>query len=198
MPLSTINYQLTIAMPSSDTIEILNRVLVLVMRSFPQYLRYAKPYIPPGREKVLETINDIVLSQDRLADRIGRYISDSGGLPDPGRFPVELTDTHDLAIDFLIREAIAYQREDIANFEQCVEALRLTPAAESLAAEALGMAKGHLESLQELATTPADGSTKFGGARAFANDPPVSADMTGAPHRQEERKLAAGRPDSPG
>jgi hypothetical protein len=184
-------------MPSSDTIEILNRVLVLVMRSFPQYLRYAKPYIPPGRENVLDTISDIVSSQDRLADRIGRYITDSGTLPDPGRFPIEFTDTHDLAVDFLIREAIGYQRADIANLQQCVEALRLAPAAESLAAEALGMAKGHLESLQELAT-PADGSTKFGGARAFANDPPVSADMTEAPHRQEERKLAAGSPDSPG
>lgn len=184
-------------MPSPDTIDILNRVLVLVSRSFPQYLRYAKPYIPPGREDVLETIREIVTAQDRLAERIGRYISDSGGLPDDGRFPIEFTDTHDLAIDFLLREAIGCQKEDVANLQQCVEALRVAPAAESLAAEALGMAKGHLQSLEELRVR-GDTSTKLGGAKAFANDAPVSADMTGAPHRQEERKLAAGERHSTG
>jgi hypothetical protein len=170
---------------------------VLVTRSFPQYLRYARPYIPPGREDVLNTINGIVTSQDRLAERIGNNIFEAGGLPDPGRFPIEFTDTHDLAIDFLILEAIGYQKEDIANLQQCVDSLRLAPAAQSLAAEALGMTKGHLQSLEELAVR-GNSSTKMGGARAFANDAPVSADMTGAPHRQEERKLAAGSPDSPG
>jgi bacterioferritin (cytochrome b1) len=183
-------------MPSTDTIEILNRVLVLVTRSFPQYLRYAKPYTPAGREDVLETIHEIAAEQERLAERIGRYISDSGGLPDAGRFPIELTDTHDLAIDFLILEAIGYQKEDIANLQQCVDALRFAPAAQSLAAEALGMTKGNLQSLEELHVR-GNSSTKLGGANAFANDAPVSADMTGAP-RQEERKLAAGSPDSPG
>jgi hypothetical protein len=184
-------------MPSSDTIEILNRVLVLLSRSFPQYLRYAKPYISPGREDVLETIHEIAAGQDRLAERISHYVFESGGLPDPGRFPIEFTDTHDLAIDFLIREAIGYQTEDIANLQQCVEALRLAPAAQSLAAEALGLTKGYLQSLEELAVR-GNSSTKLGGARAFANDAPVSADMTGAPHRQEERKLSAGEPHSPG
>jgi hypothetical protein len=184
-------------MPSSDTIEILNRVLALLTRSFPQYLRYARPYIPSGREKVLETIHEIAAGQDRLAERISHYVFESGGLPDHGRFPIEFTDTHDLAIDFLIREAVGYQKEYVANLQQCVDALRLAPAAQSLAAEALGMTKGHLQSLEEL-TVGGNSSTKLGGAKAFANDAPVSADMTGAPHRQEERKLAAGSPDSPG
>jgi bacterioferritin (cytochrome b1) len=184
-------------MPSPDTIEILNRVLVLLTRSFTQYLRYAKPYTPTGREDVLETIHEIAAGQDRLAERIGHYIIESGGLPDPGRFPIEFTDTHDLAIDFLILEAIGYQKEDVANLQQCVDALRLAPAAQSLAAEALGMTKGHLESLEELHVR-GNSSTKLGGAKAFANDAPVSTNMTGAPHRQEERKLAAGSPDSPG
>ena len=47
-----------------------------------------------------------------------------------------------------MQEAIDYQKQDIADLEQCVDALRLAPAAQSLAAEALGMAKGHLESLR--------------------------------------------------
>jgi hypothetical protein len=184
-------------MPSPDTIEVLNRVLVRLVRSFPHYLLYARPYIPHGKEKVMQTIQEIVHGQDALAERIGQYIFESGGLPDHGKFPIELTDTHDLGIDYLIQEAIVYQQEGIAILVECVDLLRLAPAAQSLAAEALGMAKGHLESLQELAMVRQPASTQFGGAQAFANDPPVAADLTGAPHRQEERKLVAGEPDSP-
>jgi hypothetical protein len=50
--------------------------------------------------------------------------------------------------------AIAYQQQDIAEIEQCVDALRLAPMAHALAEEALGMAKGQLESLRELSGTP--------------------------------------------
>jgi hypothetical protein len=142
-------------MSSPDSIDSLNRVLVQLERSFPQYLRYARPYVPPGRENVMETVQEIVTAQDALAERVSQFISESGGLPDHGKFPIEFTDTHDLEIDYLIREAIDYGKEDVANLERCVESLRLAPAAQSLAAEALGMAKGHLESLQELPIDPA-------------------------------------------
>jgi hypothetical protein len=182
--------------PSPDTIDVLNRVLVLLQKSFPQYLQYARPYIPSGREGVSQTIDDIVTCQNGLAERIANFISESGGLPDLGRFPIEFTDTHDLAIDFLIREAIGYQKEDIASLEECVAQLRLAPAAQSLASEALGMAMGYLESLEELPIKPGS-TTKFGATPAFANDVPVSNEVPATPHRQEERKLAAGDPHSP-
>jgi hypothetical protein len=142
-------------MSSPETIDVLNRVLAILQRSFPQYMRYARPYIPPGRENVMESINDIATAQDALAERVSQYVFESGGQPDAGKFPVEFTDTHDLAIDFLIQEAIGCQKQDVADLEQCVEKLRLAPAAQSLTAEALGMAKGHLESLQELRAKPA-------------------------------------------
>jgi hypothetical protein len=137
-------------MPPPDTTDVLNRVLAILQRSFPQYMRYARPYIPPGRENVMEAIDQIVAGEDQLAQRVSQSIFDSGGLPDPGEFPIEFTDTHDLAIDFLIDEAIDCQKQDIAELERCAEALRSAPAAQSLAAEALGMAKGHLQSLEDL------------------------------------------------
>jgi hypothetical protein len=157
-------------MSSPETIDVLNRVLGILQRSFPQYLRYARPYIPTGRETVMETINEIVAAQDMLAERLSQYIFDAGGLSDPGKFPIEFTDTHDLAIDFLIQQAIAYQKQDIADLEKCVEALRLAPAAQSLAAEALGMAKGHLESLEELRANPAASTVVRDGVKAHSND----------------------------
>jgi hypothetical protein len=181
-------------MSSSETIQVLNRVLTILERSFTQYMRYARPYIPPGRESVIETLEEIVKGQDALAERVTQTIHEAGGLADNGKFPIEYTDSHDLSIDFLIAEAIDAQKRDIADLAQCVEALRLAPAAQSLASEALGMAKGNLELLQELeqGSRPA---VKPGGAAALANDPPVKKDATGEPHRQEERKMLAGKPD---
>jgi len=148
-------------MPSSDTITVLNRVLEILERSFPQYLLYARPYVPPGRENIMQTVEQIVAGQDALAERVSQHIFESSGLPDHGDFPIEFTDTHDLAIDFLLQEAIDCTKQSIGDLEQSVDSLRLAPAAQSLASEALGMTKGHLEQLQKLGTGGA-ASTKVG------------------------------------
>lgn len=157
-------------MPSPDTIDVLSRVLAILERSFPQYLRYARPYIPFGHEGVWETIEEIVAGEDALAERVSQMIFESGGLPEPGKFPIEFTDTHDLGIDYLIQEAIGYQKQDIANLKECADSLNLSPAAGALAAEALGMAKGHLESLEELAAKPGESTVVRNGPPAYKND----------------------------
>jgi hypothetical protein len=184
-------------MSSPETIDTLNRVLAILERSFPQYLRWARPYIPQGRENVMGTIETIVAGQDALAERVAQQVFESGGLPDHGDFPIEFTDTHDLAIDFLVDEATRCVKQDIAELQHCADALRLSPAAQSLAQEALGMTKGHLELLEKLPIAPAR-DTKFTATPAFANDMPISNEQAGVPHRQEERKTLAGDPHAPG
>jgi hypothetical protein len=183
-------------MPSSDTINVLNRVLEILERSFPQYMLYARPYVPPGREAIMKTIEQIVAGQDALAERVSQHIFESSGLPDHGDFPIEFTDTHDLAIDFLLQEAIDCTKQSVGELERCVHSLRLTPTAQFLASEALGMTKGHLELLEKQSTNGTT-STKLGATPMFANDAPVSKEAAGVPHRQEERKRLAGDPNSP-
>jgi hypothetical protein len=133
---------------------LLTQLLGIVAKSFPQYLRYSRPYLPPGRESVLETLEAIANDQDVLADRISSMITDAGAPLRTGEFPMEYTDTHDLGIDYQIDSAIEYQHQDIDSIENLVAQLAPFPAAKSLAEEALGMAKGHLESLQELIEQP--------------------------------------------
>ena len=151
-------------MSSSETIDTLNRVLAIVRRSFPQYLRYAHPYVPAGDCRATEVIDEIVAGQDVLAERIGQQIVAAGARPDSGQFAMEFTDTHDLAIDYLIQEAIGYQRQDIAALADCVDELNLAPVAHTLASEALGMAKGQLELLEELVPKPGAAATGDGAA----------------------------------
>jgi hypothetical protein len=134
---------------------LLAQLLGIVAKSFPQYLRYSRPYVPPGRENVMETLHSIAKDQDVLADRISHMITDAGAPLRTGEFPMEYTDTHDLGIDYQIDSAMEYQRQDIESIEHLISQLAPFPAAKSLAEEALGMAKGHLESLQELLEQPA-------------------------------------------
>lgn len=133
---------------------LLIRLMALVSKSFPQYLRYSRPYVPAGREDVLDVFEGIAVDQDVLADRIGRIITETGAPLRTGEFPMEYTDTHDLGIDYQIASAIDYQHQDIAALEWLVEQLAPYPAARSLAEEALGMAKGHLATLLELVEQP--------------------------------------------
>lgn len=148
--MSITHFQLSTDMTPPDIIHILNRVLAVLCKSFPQYLRFARPYIPHSRQEVLETFEQVARDQTMLAERISKQVSEAGGLPQLGNFPMEFTDTHDLSIDHLLREAIRYQREEIATLETCRDELPQDSTARALVEEAVGMAKGHLESLEEL------------------------------------------------
>jgi bacterioferritin (cytochrome b1) len=141
-------------MMTPDAIRRLNRLLAIHCRSFVQYLRWSRPYVPEGRQETLETLEAIAQDQDALADRISRMIVDAGALPHTGEFPMEFTDLHDLSLDFLIAAAVRYQEFDLATIQEIVDGLTPAPAARALAEEALGMSKGHLDSLRELVHPP--------------------------------------------
>ena len=134
----------------ADTIYWLNRLLAIHCKSFPQYLRYAPPYVPHGRGEELESIKAIAEDQDVLSDRISRMIVDGDALPRSGEFPMEFTDMHDLDIDYILQAAVRYQQQDVAAIQQLVDRLQTAPAAKAIAEESLGMAKGHLDTLREL------------------------------------------------
>jgi bacterioferritin (cytochrome b1) len=138
-------------MPATASISVLNTVLAVALRSFPQYLRWSRPWIPPGHEHELTALEKIVTEQDAFADRIFEAIDDLGGLPDTGEFPMDFTDTHDLSLDYMLREAVGYGRQDVANLEAAAATPNLSPQAEPLAHEALNMAKRHLATIEALA-----------------------------------------------
>lgn len=139
----------------SNKITILNRLLALHCRSLPMYLADARPHVTAGEERARQTLAQIVRDQQALSQRIAELILDRRGMIDTGGFPMDFTDTHMLDLEFLVGELIRYQRQDIAAIERCVAALGADREARELAEECLGTAKGHLESLEELAKQPA-------------------------------------------
>jgi hypothetical protein len=137
-------------MDKLDTYQTLNRLLTIIYRSLPMYLTYACPWTQRGDEKAVATLGHIVEDQKQLANRIAEHILKSGPI-DMGEYPLDFPDTHDLSLDYLIVKLVNCQKDDVTALEQCVADLKNDREAAALAEEALGAARGHLESLEELA-----------------------------------------------
>jgi hypothetical protein len=56
-----------------------------------------------------------------------------------------------LSLEYLWGRLIEHQQRAVAEIEAAGDALRMAPLAQALAREALGEAKGHLDSLREVA-----------------------------------------------
>jgi len=135
----------------NSTVAVLNRLLGIVTSSFPMYLVYAHPVLRRGDEPAQDALEHVVADQRELAGRIYSAIEAAGGTPGSPEFPAEFTGTHDLELSYVLRLAIEYQKHDIADIESCVSALEGSPQAQELAQEALGAAKGHSQTLEEIA-----------------------------------------------
>lgn len=137
-------------MNAANTNVLLNRLSVIHSRSLPVYLTYAVPFIGANDGQVKEALDHIATDNLRMADRLGELLLANGADVDPGEFPMYFTGYHDLSCDFLLTKMIDRQQRDITVIEDCVSRLNLAPLAKATAEEALGEAKGHLDSLEEL------------------------------------------------
>lgn len=138
-------------MPSFDRNAVLNRVLRIHASSLPMYLASAKPYTPPGHGAAAQALAAIIADHRRTIGLITEELLASGGEIEGAEFPMEFTDLHDLALDYLLRPLIEHQRQDLASMEACATASGGDP----LVQEALGAAKAHLETLEEVVAQPA-------------------------------------------
>lgn len=137
-------------MAGEKSSEMLCQLLTHHFRSLPMFLTEASPWTHRGDENATQVVLDIVASQKELCGRIASEIQNRGGVADLGEYPMNYLDLHFLSFDFLLLRLIDHQREEVAWIDQCAERLDLDPAARLLAKEALGAARGHLESLEEL------------------------------------------------
>jgi len=144
-------------MTEVDTIDVLNRLAVLHHRSLAMYMSYAQPAWKRGDEKAKQTLALIAADEQATVDRLSQMISDANRNVRNGAFPMEYTGYHDLSFDFLLGKLIENQQDKILQIEEAVALLALSPMAKMAAEEALGAAKGHLQSLQELQPNLASG-----------------------------------------
>jgi bacterioferritin (cytochrome b1) len=142
------------AMKSSEAVPALNQLLHIVCRALPMYLADAKPWTRCGQQPLRMALDHLVADRQRYAQRLAESIVQLGGRPDPGRFPTEFTGKNDLALEYLLPEVCAAQKEDVARIEDCALQLTGAPWLHSLAEEIHGNAVGHLEVLQDALRAP--------------------------------------------
>jgi hypothetical protein len=137
-------------MNATETIPVLDRLLGLLCRSLPAYLADVRTLGHPEGEEVRVALNRLVADQQMYAQRVADAITQCGGRPDPGRFPTEFAAKNDLSIEFLLREIVTSQNQEVASIAQCAGQLEGESALHALAEEILGNAKGHLDILMQL------------------------------------------------
>jgi hypothetical protein len=137
-------------MNDAATLDCLNRLLATLYRSLPQYLHEADPWTRYGQQQAAERLAQIIADQQRDCGRLAELILDRGGQLETGEFPMEFTDLHFLSLDFLLKELVRHQRQDIARIQRCVDQLKHDSQARELGEEILGSERAHLETLEEL------------------------------------------------
>lgn len=139
-----------VSMNSPNSIDVLNRLVVIHHRSLASYLAYASPAWHGNDGDAKAELDRIVADQQELVDRMGKLVVQHNGIVNYGSYPMEFTGYHDLSFGFLLKKLVTEQQIAIESIEGCVSRLDADPAVRSIAQEALGLAKGHLESLGEL------------------------------------------------
>lgn len=137
--------------------ELLNRVMVMHERSLPMYLAYAAPFIGHGDEAASEVLSQIVTDQKYLVEKIGDFLIEHDHAVGHGHWDMNFTSLHDVSLHYLLSEVIRRQKQLVSDLTKYAEKLASFPAPKALVQEALGMAKGHLESLEELSTSAVAG-----------------------------------------
>ena len=137
-------------MAFEDSITVLNELLAIHYRSLPMYLTLASPWKHRGDEKATELLKDVVEDQQETCRKVAELVVQRGAVVETGEFPTHFTELHFLSLDFMLQELVKTQRDDLTDIERCAQRLWNDPPAEAIAREAVGAARGHLQSLEEI------------------------------------------------
>ena len=146
-----------VAMTAASTVRpaataVLNRLLRILSRSLPMYLREAKPWTTEQEQPIQAALADSPpINRPWPIASPGRS-SRRGGQPEPGPFPTAFASVNDVDLAFVLQRVIDLGHRDLAALERCVADLGDVPELRALAEEILGNAQGHLDILQDLAS----------------------------------------------
>jgi hypothetical protein len=146
-------------MSRQSSIDALNQLLAIHGRSLARYLADVRPWsVVPSNANWVDVIIGIAEGQHATIDRLAKLIMSNGGAVGSVGYPMAFTGINDLSLDFLLDELIADQQRIVVDIEASMGLFDTDPLTKSAAEEALGEAKGHLESLRELKSNPAPAS----------------------------------------
>lgn len=137
-------------MSQNNPVDILNQLIALHSTSLPVYLESAEPWAAESDRPALAVLSQIATDQQLMAARLRKAVLDLNGRVATCEFPIDFSGMHDLSLSYLLRVVVDRHVQEIAFIEKAVSALADCPIGLAMAEEALGAARGHLDSLREL------------------------------------------------
>jgi hypothetical protein len=130
---------------------VLTRLLHREQCSLANYLLYAPPSVPPGRERAWEEVRRIAEAQLANAVRIGRLLVRRHGYAESGTFPVEFTRDNYVSLDYLVPRLVEHQQSLVADIERALGELGRDEEAQRVVRTVLDSERKHLDALLALA-----------------------------------------------
>ena len=136
-------------MKKTSKIDLLNALVQMHCRSLPMYLASAAPWTTSEQTVGRALLQSIIADQGEIVDKFADVILQRDGIVERGAFPTEFTDLHDLSLDYLMHEMAEKQATNVKAIERATELLAGDDDALELCQRTLGVAKAHLDSLNE-------------------------------------------------
>jgi hypothetical protein len=128
----------------------LNEILVILHRSLPVYLSHAVPWVAHGNEEAHRVLARLIAEKEDHVHRLTELLDERRHTIDRGEFPMDFTSLHDVSLDFLIKQLIHEQLQEVQRIEACERRLTGDREGRALAAEVLDAAQRHLRWLETL------------------------------------------------
>jgi hypothetical protein len=135
---------------SSLIVSVLNRLLQTLCRSLALYVEEIKPWSLAAQEPVWTAIGRAAADSRMYAQRVAEAIIEHGGQPNPGPYPLKFATLNDVGLEYFLRQIIVHLKRDQKVIGECAAELARDPALQSLAEEAYGNLRGHIELLEGL------------------------------------------------
>lgn len=139
----------------TNSVAILERIFHRECRSLGQYMAQSWPWTHRSDREAQDLVNSIIGDERRWAEQLASLITERGGVPRMGSFPLEFTSSnlHYVSLDYMLRRLAEYLQPTVAALRADLGATTDDPALQTLLAKMIERKSGQVEALRKLATS---------------------------------------------
>lgn len=137
---------------AADSLAVLLRVFRRETGSWTMYMADSWAWTDRAGAETRDFVQSMIAEERGWIERLADLIDERGGVPRPGAFATEYTDSHFLSLQFLLRRLIGYQQRSVPLLEADLNAVVSDPPARRLLANMLEHQRGRLATLERIAS----------------------------------------------
>ncbi len=142
----------------SNQLPILERIFRRECRSLTQYLGESWLWTHSADREAEELVRSILTDERRWAERLAELIYERGGIPRPGVYPTEFTNSnlHFLSLDSVLRRLADAVADSVAALRDDLNSVAGDPVLRPLIEQMIERKGGQIDALKKLAASLGD------------------------------------------